>query len=137
MIIKKTYYPWILIIISVIAGWSLVYVENQPRQKNQKRVSELEDKLLIIEKLGTQNNQLQTMNKNIKRINEGSSKSSIDDQPRKEEQYFVVQKGDDLSQIRSINKISIQELNVVNNVITIHELKVVNKMDSVEAVYTD
>lgn len=126
-----------MIIISVVAVLSLVHDQNQPKLKNQKKVSELEDKLSIIEKLSTQNNQLQTIDKKIKRINEDSSKNSIDDQPRKEEQYYVVQKGDNSPKIRSINKINIQKLNIVNNAITIHELKVVNNINSAEAVFSN
>ena len=114
MIKKKLRFAGMLVIVLVALALPPLYHLYHKRQFDQNRLGEINARLMITQNLDRQNNQMQTINEKIKHTKEDSSKSSIDDQPRKEEKYYVVQKGDNLSRISSTTKITIQELKVIN-----------------------
>ena len=71
----------------------------------------------IIQQIDTQNRHIEDINQKIKHIKEDNSKSSIIDRPKEtEQQYYVVQKGDNLFQISSQHKISVQKLKEMNEI---------------------
>lgn len=65
-----------------------------------------------------QNHQIENINQKIKHINEDYFKISKNNQQEIEEEnrYYLVQKGDNLFQISSRNKITIQELKEINDI---------------------
>ena len=115
MVNSTLFFAGMLVLILVAAGSSLLYDHQQQRQLDQNRLHEIKGRLMIIQNLDNQTNQRSTINKKNKNIDEDSSKRSIDDQPRKEEKYFVVQEGGNLSKNSSAYRITIQELKVVKD----------------------
>ena len=72
----------------------------------------------ISQQLTDQSLQIENINQKIKHFNEGNSKISknIEREKEEEQQYYVVEKGDNLFQISSQNKITIQELREINGI---------------------
>lgn len=71
----------------------------------------------ITQQLNKQNFQIENINQKIKYIHEANSKISKNEQPKTEEQqFYVVQKGDNLFQISSKHGMTIQELKKINGI---------------------
>ena len=70
------------------------------------------------QQITSQNHQIQNINEKIKHINEVNLKISKNNQQDKDEEkeQYIVQKGDNLFQISSQNKITIQELKEINDI---------------------
>ena len=112
---NKRYSDWaIIVIVLVIAGLYYLYIEYQQTLRAQNRFREVDSRLVIIQKLGNQNDMSRTVDENIKHVVENTPKNLNDEQPSKKEEYYVVQKGKNLSKKSSTNKITIQELKIVN-----------------------
>lgn len=90
----------------------------------QLEVSDIKNRLIdadsletITRQINNQINQIKSINQKIKYYNQDNLKSStIYEQKEEKQQYYIVQKGDNLFQISSQNKISIQELKKINGI---------------------
>ncbi|NNK56883.1 MAG: LysM peptidoglycan-binding domain-containing protein, partial [Desulfofustis sp.] len=71
----------------------------------------------IRQQINDQNNEIERITQKIQNINESNLNNSEKDQQKiEEQQYYVVQKGDNLFQISSKNKITMQKLKEINGI---------------------
>ena len=84
--------------------------------KNRKPNTASSEK--ISQQLTHQSIQIENIIQKIKHFDEGNSKitKNIEQEKEEEQQYYVVEKGDNLFQISSQNKITIQELREINGI---------------------
>lgn len=69
----------------------------------------------ISQQINNQHHQIENINQKIRYFSEVNSKNSYDN-PQEEQQYYIVRKGDNLFQISSRSKITIQELREINEI---------------------